>query len=288
MLTCVIALAPTATRAGSTLLDEVIVTAGRIARPAQLVPTSATALSRDDLVQRDLVTARDLATVVPNLSWSGTDGGLVGSVFIRGVGSPSIHSNQLGAVGLYADDVTLNAPLLANLALLDVARVEVLRGPWNASLGRNASAGAVRFVSRAPVPGADASAETLVRIGTSGRLDVELATGFSIGESNAARLAFAVESLDDYADNLTRARDEGGHERMTARARWRREVADGTDRRRRSARESHRGRFHPLQADWTWDARQPWTFQLSFSRRRPQPRKRLRRSDRVCGQRRVR
>src|SRR5262249_25715176 len=154
-------------------------------------------------------------------------GASVGSVFIRGVGSPSILSNQLPAVGLYADDVTLNAPLLANMALLDLERVEVLRGPQNAGLGRNASAGAVRFVSRAPLVGTKARAEAMLRLGTSGRFDGELAAGFPLGERAAARIAFGRESLGDYVENATLARDEGGYERTTVRARWRLEGASG-------------------------------------------------------------
>ncbi|MGH8264441.1 MAG: TonB-dependent receptor plug domain-containing protein, partial [Steroidobacteraceae bacterium] len=204
-------------------------TAQRVARTAQSTPASMTALSGDELHERDLVTARDLATAVPNLVWLATDGASVGSVFIRGVGSPSIHSNQLGAVGLYADDVMLNAPLLANVALLDLERVEVVRGPWNAGFGRNASGGAVRFVSRAPAIGANTSADTLLRVGTSGRLDAELATGFPLGEHTAARIAVARESLGDYVDNATLGRDEGGHVRTTARARWRLEMPGGMD-----------------------------------------------------------
>lgn len=218
-----------AARAASDPLEEVIVTAQRVARPAQATPASVSALSGDELRERDLVTARDLATVVPNLTWEVTDGASVGSVYIRGVGTPSIFSNQLGAVGLYADDVILNAPLLANVALLDLERVEVVRGPWNAGFGRNASGGAVHFVSRGPVVGEDASAHTLLRVGTEGRLDAELATGFPLGEHTAARIAVARESLGDYIDNPTLARDEGGYARTTARARWRRQVPGGTD-----------------------------------------------------------
>lgn len=212
---------------GSPLLDEVIVTAQRRARPAQATPASLSALSSDELRERELLSARDLATAVPNLTWQASDGASVGSVFIRGVGSPSIHSNQVGAVGIYADDVTANAPLLANLALLDLERVEVLRGPWNAGLGRNASGGAVHFVSHAPVIGEAASAHTLLRGGTDRRFDAELATGFPLGERSAARIAVARESLGDYIDNATRGRDEGGHARTTARARWRYQIPDG-------------------------------------------------------------
>src|SRR5262245_1579409 len=145
--------------APATVPDEVIVTAQRIARPIQSVPASITALSGSELIERDLVTARELAMAVPNLSWVGTDGGGVASIFLRGIGSPTNHSNQLGAVGLYADDVTLNAPLLSNLALLDLERVEVVRGPWNAGFGRNASAGAVRLISRAPIVGGNTVAD---------------------------------------------------------------------------------------------------------------------------------
>jgi iron complex outermembrane receptor protein len=229
-LATAVALAPRGAACAATApLDEVIVTGQRDARPAQATAASISALSGEELRERGFLSTRDLATAVPNLTWQATDGASVGSVFIRGVGSPSIHSNQLGAVGLYADDVTLNAPLLANPALLDLERVEVLRGPRNTGLGRNASGGAVHFVSRAPVVGADASAHALLRVGTEGRLDGELATGFPLGDHTAARIAVARDSLGDYVNNATLARHEGGYARTTARARWRREVPGGTD-----------------------------------------------------------
>lgn len=220
---------PAACCAAAEPLDEVIVAAQRIARPAHKTPASVSAFSGDDLRERDLLSARDLATAVPNLSWQATDGASVGSIFIRGVGSPSIHSNQLGAVGLYADDVILNAPLLANLALVDLERVEVVRGARNAGLGRNASGGAVHFVSRAPVIGKAASGHTLLRVGTDRRFDGELAGGFALGERSAARVVVARESLGDYIDNPTLDRDEGGYARTTARARWRHEIPHGVD-----------------------------------------------------------
>jgi len=230
VLAPLLALAPgAAAGASEPVLEEVLVTAERVARPAQSLPVSVTALSGDELLERDLTTARELATVVPNLTWLAADGATVSSVFIRGIGSPSIHSNALGSVGLYADDVTLNAPLLANLALLDLERVEVLRGPWNASLGRNASAGAVRFVSRAPAVGQKARVDALLRVGTHQRLDGELAAGFPLGERSAARIAVGYESIGDYIDNLTLAREEGSHARTSVRARWRLESEGSTD-----------------------------------------------------------
>ncbi len=67
----------------------------------------------------------------------------------------------------------------------------------------------------------------MLRVGTSGRLDAEVATGFQLGEHSAARIALATESLDDYIDNATLARDEGGHARTSVRARWRRAAPGG-------------------------------------------------------------
>lgn len=203
------------------VLEEAMVSAERLPRAAQSVPLSVSSLSGEELRQRDLGNVRELASVVPNLTWLAADGATVSGVFIRGIGSPSIHSNQLGSVGLYADDVTLNAPLLANVALMDLERVEVLRGPWNAGLGRNASAGAVRFVSRAPLVGEPARVDAMLRAGTHRRLDGELAAGFPVSERSAARIAVGRESLGDFIDNATLAREEGGHARTSVRARWR-------------------------------------------------------------------
>jgi iron complex outermembrane recepter protein len=214
--------------ATETALEEVLVTAARVPRSAQSVPLSLTAVSGEELRERNLTSARELASVVPNLTWLASDGATVSGVFIRGIGSPSIHSNELGSVGLYADDVTLNAPLLANPPLMDLERVEVLRGPWNAGFGRNASAGAVRFVSRAPAIGQQARVDALLSVGTHERVDAELAAGFPLTERSAARIAVSRQHLGDFIDNPTLARSEGGHTRTSLRARWRLESAGTT------------------------------------------------------------
>jgi iron complex outermembrane receptor protein len=95
-------------------------------------------------------------------------------------------------------------------------------------MGRNASGGGVRFISRAPSVGDEAGAEALVRLGSRERLDIELAAGLPLGENDAARLAFSRESLGDYVENVTLARDEGSYERTVVRGQWRHEVVGGT------------------------------------------------------------
>jgi len=214
-----------ATDAGSnSVLEEVIVTAQKRPESAQNVPIALTALTDEDLRVRGLTSAKDIATAVPNMVWYGDSN--VPNVYIRGVGDSSFHSNQVGGVGMYMDEISLNSPLLWNFGLFDEGQVEVLRGPQNTLFGRNTTGGAVQFTSQAPKIGQDWGGYVSVNGGNYGRFDTEGAVEIPIDDRLAARVSIARYAQGDYLDNINLDRKEGGYERTAGRAQLLWQVTD--------------------------------------------------------------
>lgn len=131
--------------------DVITVTARRREETLQDVPIAVTAVTGDQL---EAIGAPDLTSVqrlTPNATIEvarGSNSTLI--AFIRGVGQQDPLWGFEPGVGLYIDDVYVARPQGAVLDILDVERIEVLRGPQGTLYGRNSTGGAVNFISAAP------------------------------------------------------------------------------------------------------------------------------------------
>lgn len=129
---------------GTGELPVIIVSATRRANDVQDVPVAVTAISAQQLDRAGVADITTLDTVAPsfNLNASGTTtGGL--TLRIRGIGTTGNNAGLESAVGVFLDGVYLSRPGVALGDLLDIERVEVLRGPQGTLFGRNTSAGAL-------------------------------------------------------------------------------------------------------------------------------------------------
>jgi len=128
----------------SSTLDEIVVTAMKRSETVLDVPASITAVGENQLKARGIVNVDQLQFAVPSLQ-AGTFRG-DNAVTIRGVGlGPGGQGVAQYVDGVYEPNVSLGS-----LASVDVARIEVLRGPQGTLYGRNANAGAINFISNAP------------------------------------------------------------------------------------------------------------------------------------------
>ncbi|MFO1468201.1 MAG: TonB-dependent receptor [Steroidobacteraceae bacterium] len=198
-------------------LAEIIVTAQKRAESVQDVPIAITAISAGDLARLGIVESRSIESAVPNMRWIANQGSNVSNVFIRGVGDISFHLNQVGAVGLYMDEISLNSPILSTFGMFDLQRVEVLRGPQNTIFGRNTTGGAVQFVSQKPIMD-EFSGRGSLSAGNYGRFDVDGAINLPAGEHAAIRLALARFSLGNYLNNDFLGKQQGAYHRDAGRA----------------------------------------------------------------------
>lgn len=145
-------LAPTVASAAEptfTEIEELIVTAQRRAENVQDVPISMTVLTGEDVAQH-IRTSNDLAQLVPNVNFSPFVGFAIPRTGIRGITQSDFNGNATTSNMIYIDDVPMNSPLAQGIPLWDLDRVEVLRGPQGTLFGRNATGGAVRYISALP------------------------------------------------------------------------------------------------------------------------------------------
>src|SRR5260370_333464 len=133
-------------------LEEIVVTARKTEEPLQRVPLSVVAITGDDLEKRSLYTLADVSTTTPNFTFSqqSQGGRSAGVIYIRGVGQADVLATYDPAVGVYIDGVYLGRMRGNDLGMMDVERVEILRGPQGTLFGKSTSGGAISIGTSPP------------------------------------------------------------------------------------------------------------------------------------------
>ncbi len=189
-------------------LAPVTVTARRREESAQSVPISMTVLSESQLRVDAAPTAGNagLARSSPNLSFVDT-GGQNSNVFnIRGVGSFAPLSPDDTSVVMYANDVPRSV-YGAPPTLLDIDRVEVLRGPQGTLFGRNTQGGAINIIPN--LPRFEREYSIRGEIGSHGHRLGELVGNEALSDTVAARLALRYTTVDGTVSNLASGGKDG-------------------------------------------------------------------------------
>ena len=124
------------------VLEEVVVTARKREETAQSVPIPISALSETQLEARNITDLQDVERLTPNMNFTySAVGNQNTQVFLRGIGQVNWSTTQDPKIGIYIDGVYLSRPQGGLVDLMDVERVEVLRGPQGTLFGRNTTAG---------------------------------------------------------------------------------------------------------------------------------------------------
>lgn len=156
----------------SAQVDEIVVTAQKRAEGIQSVPVAVTAFSGADLENRNIQDIRNIANITPNLLIQpGGTGDNRSAVFIRGVGQSSTQVYLDQGVGTYVDGVYRPTAHGGLIDLLNVERIEILRGPQGDLYGKNAIGGAINIITRQPDAGEKFGGLT-VATGSYDRIDV--------------------------------------------------------------------------------------------------------------------
>src|ERR1700737_3003850 len=138
--------------AAESALEPVIVTAERRSESIQVAPLSVTAISGKTLEELGDVKFTDYPPTIPNLSFgTGSDFGVTNgrTVTIRGITGGRYRNGQ-ATTSFYIDDTPV--PLSLDPRVLDLERIEVLRGPQGTLFGSSAMGGTVRIITKAADP----------------------------------------------------------------------------------------------------------------------------------------
>src|SRR6185312_1459071 len=168
------------TTSSSDLLQEVVVTAQFRQQRLQDTPIAVTAVNAAMLEARGDTNLVDVSNQAPNVNLRET-GGAFGpgmSAYIRGVGQADFDPALEPGVGIYVDDVYYPSLTGANFDLLDLDRVEILRGPQGTLAGRNSEGGAIKLYSVKP-QGND-SGELRATYGSRNLMDLRGVADFSL------------------------------------------------------------------------------------------------------------
>jgi len=182
-----------------TTLDTIQVTAQFRTQNLQETPLAITAMTSEMMEARSQYSVLDIASAAPNVNISPTVsnyGSSGASVSIRGVGQNDSSFALEPGVGIYIDDVYYPTMAGSDFDLLDLERVEILRGPQGTLAGKNSIGGAIKLYSRVPdeIPGG--MLETTV--GAFNRRDLRAMGNFVLGGDTFLRLSGVSRKRDGY------------------------------------------------------------------------------------------
>ena len=207
----------------SALLEEIVVTARKREENLQDAPIAVSAFSGDALDFRGVTEIGKLDQFVPNLvlnestTYSNVSNA---AVYIRGIGQNDFTPVIDPGVGIYVDGVYLGRSVGAVLDIVDVDRIEVLRGPQGTLFGRNTIGGAISLSSKKPDE--DFGGKVDVKYGTDDRFNVRGTVNIPFGDKFFARLSAATFLQDGYVTRVVDGKDLGDQDVVALRGalRW--------------------------------------------------------------------
>jgi iron complex outermembrane receptor protein len=182
--------------------EQIIVTAQFREQNLQDTPLAITAVSSAMLEARSQTNVQDVANQAPSVTLKpqgATFGPSLGAS-IRGVGQFDFNPALEPGVGLYVDDVYFATLTGSILDLLDLDRVEILRGPQGTLAGRNSIGGAIKLYSQRPT--GDNSGYVAAAYGSRNRLDLRGSADFNLAEGLDARIAGVAKQQEGYVKRL--------------------------------------------------------------------------------------
>jgi outer membrane receptor protein involved in Fe transport len=196
-------------------LEEVLVTARKRVENLQDVPIAITAVSGDYIRSGGISRLEFLAPSVPNFQFaeavSGSD-----NMFLRGIGSgPNFGFEQ--AVGQVVDGFFFGRSRFGRATFLDVERVEILKGPQGALIGKNTSGGAINITTAKPTDEFESWLSSTYEFEADEGYTIEGAVSGPLTDTLSARLAVRYDDRDGWVENVVTGNDDQQVDDLTAR-----------------------------------------------------------------------
>jgi iron complex outermembrane receptor protein len=190
----------TALAAEEGVVAEIVVTAQKREQNIQNVPIAITAFTADTLQSKGVGDIGALTRLAPNVNldtgspFSGDTSVL--SASIRGIGQDDFAFNLDPGVGVYLDGVYLARTIGANQSLMDIDRIEILKGPQGTLFGRNTIGGAISIVTH--TPGTEKKFSASVTTGSYDRHDISATADFPFSDTFLTTLSVSSQVRDGY------------------------------------------------------------------------------------------
>ena len=191
--------------AGFTGIEEIVVTARKREERLQDAPISISAFTAQGLAARGVADISQIGAFTPNMEFDFTSpiaaNNTAASIYIRGIGELDWALPVDPGVGIYIDGVYVARSIGAVMDILEVERIEVLKGPQGTLFGRNTIGGAVSITTKKP--GGEKEARATVTTGSDDRLDVRFYWNQPLSDGLYASVSGARRTRDGYVENLT-------------------------------------------------------------------------------------
>lgn len=183
-------------------LEEVVVTARYREENIQTTPIAISAFSGAELEMRSLDNVEDIGVVIPNAFMRESVGnyGPTGTIGLRGLSQNDFSYAFEPAVGVYIDDIYHGTLSGSAMDLIDLERLEVLRGPQGTLFGKSSLGGSMRLISTKPQ--GDNTGQVQITFGEFDRLDVKAMGDIELTDKLFARLVGVTKRRDGYGERL--------------------------------------------------------------------------------------
>jgi len=201
-------------------IEEIIVTGRKRSELLQRAPLSITARTGLELEAAAADTLDEIDRTIPNLQLDASTGSQTDArIYIRGIGQDNPTDRVDPGVGLYVDGVYLPRIQAGLLSLLDVDRIEVLRGPQGTLYGKNTIGGVVNVVTRRPTDALGGVAS--VSLGSQGRVQTRLTVNAPVDAlQGSVRASLLTRTADGYQKNKATGDRAGDDKLLAARVAW--------------------------------------------------------------------
>lgn len=200
--------------------DEIIVTARKVEENIETTPITMSAVTGEMMDKRGTNDIEDISRFIPNLQIN-ANGGAGGSsttsnIYIRGVGQPDFLITTDPGVGIYIDGVYYARAVGSIMDLVDIDRVEVLRGPQGTLFGKNTIGGAVSIVSKKPSHTGGGQVQAFA--GKNNYFEGRASFDVPMSDTLAARFSGLYKTKHGYTKRLLTGEREGDGETIAGRA----------------------------------------------------------------------
>lgn len=203
-----------------TTVEDIVVTARRFEERLQSTPVAVSAFTSEGLEASGASSLTDVTAVVPNLTMSSTGSGGGGAsnaqIYMRGIGQSDFLVTTDPGVAVYVDGVYYARTTGSVFDVLDLERLEVLRGPQGTLFGKNTIGGAINLISRRPSD--EYGGQLQVTTGSFDRSDVRASVDVPLSDTLRTRFSGVWQNRDGTTDRVLVGDQLGDQDQLGARA----------------------------------------------------------------------